>query len=293
MMNDFSSSSDGIGKIDAQDLEIVSRIEGVRPCVHCGHDLHGQPIRRENTLGLLIAFCPECGRAASLVEHPSLGIWGRRLGLLFMTCIIIVVLGFLVATVMSIFGIVMGLSSEIYSPARQALSELVSKDASGMGGWQISETWWEANSQAALDTIWSTIDYRDKDFLMIGTLFLPVCFMFGVIWSGLLLGLRRRYLPLAGVVICGLSWSIMYIGVLLQRQMTEASFPRNTYQAVELTVLPTVGTVVTIAMLIPLLLGLLFGRSIIRSLVKVALPPRSRGIVRPLWEIDRVPLRIP
>ena len=123
--------------IDPRPSNVVSRIDGVRPCLQCGHDLHGQPIRREESLGLLVTFCPECGQAASLVDYPILGIWGRRLGVLSLVCMIIMVLVFLVVSVMSLFGIIMGLTSELYSPAQSALASMID------GGWQIERAWWE------------------------------------------------------------------------------------------------------------------------------------------------------
>lgn len=292
-MSDPSSPSDRADTIDPTRLDIVSRVEGVRPCVHCGHDLHGQPIRREDSLGVLVAFCPECGRAASLVEHPTLGVWGRRLGVFFAACMIAVVILVLVATVMSLFGIMMGLSSEAISDSRAVLSEMVEKDVPGSGGWQIERSWWEANAGEARRAMWWSVDFRDDDFLLIGMLFLPICFLMGVIWSGILLGLRRRHLPLAGAVICLLSWSIMEIGMLVRTRAGVNAFPTSTYRLVEQELLPTVGTFVMSGLSIPFILGLLFGRPILRSLVKAVLPPRSRGILRPLWDIDKVTLRIP
>ena len=53
------------------------RIEGVRRCLQCGHDLNGQPILKEPDLGLLLARCPECGRAAALDEGRSGGLAAR------------------------------------------------------------------------------------------------------------------------------------------------------------------------------------------------------------------------
>ena len=91
----------------------VGRIEGVRPCLQCGHDLHGQVIARESTYGLLIARCPECGSVAALSEHPRLGIWGRRLGTLLMTTMLALLVPLLLLTALAIFGIAAGLFDEL------------------------------------------------------------------------------------------------------------------------------------------------------------------------------------
>ena len=45
---------------------IVARVDGTRPCLRCGHDLHGQSIVREPEYGLFIARCSECGTVAAM-----------------------------------------------------------------------------------------------------------------------------------------------------------------------------------------------------------------------------------
>ena len=272
--------------IDPRPSNVVSRIDGVRPCLQCGHDLHGQPIRREESLGLLVTFCPECGQAASLVDYPILGIWGRRLGVLSLVCMIIMVLVFLVVSVMSLFGIIMGLTSELYSPAQSALASMID------GGWQIERAWWEANAADVRATIWSSVNYRDPEFVGIGLMFLPVCFLFGVIWSAILLGLRRRYLPLVGIAICVLGWLFIW-PVLIADGNFNTNNQISVYKLARLELIPMLSFMVMTGLSIPLMLGLSFGRPILRSLVKVVLPPRSRGMLRPLWDIDGVQLPLP
>ena len=270
---------------DPRRSNVVARIDGVRPCLHCGHDLHGQPIRREESLGLLVTFCPECAQAASLVDYPSLGIWGRRLGVLSLICMIIMVLVFLVVSVMSLFGIIMGLTSELYGPAQSAMNSMID------GGWQVERSWWEANAAKARATMWSSVNYRDPDFVGIGLLFLPICFIIGVIWSGILLGLRRRYLPLVGIAICVLGWLCIW-PVLITDGNYNTSNQISAYRLARRELVPMLSFLVMTGLSIPLMLGLSFGRPILRSLVKVVLPPGSRGMLRPLWEIDgiQVPL---
>ena len=90
----------------------VGRIDGVRPCLHCGHDLHGQAIVREAAYGLLIARCPECGTVAALSEHPRLGIWGKRLGATLMATMLTMLIPLLLLTALAIFGVAAGIYDE-------------------------------------------------------------------------------------------------------------------------------------------------------------------------------------
>ena len=285
-MTESSGISEAGSIGNPQDSRVLSRIEGVRPCLHCGHDLHGQSIRKEESLGILVAFCPECGQAASLVEHPSLGIWSRRLGIFALICLIGMVLGLLVASVMSLFGIMLGLTTELYGPSRSALSGMID------GGWQIENTWWRDNAIEARRVMWSAVDMTDPEFLGIGILFLPICFVLGVIWSGILLGLRRRYLPLAGIAMCLLGWLIMW-PFLIADGTFNASPQMSIYQVTMRELIPLLSLLVMGVLMIPLILGLSFGRPILRSLVKVVLPPRSRRLLRPLWDTDGIPLSVP
>ena len=284
-MNESSRTKKETSISDPRQSGVVSRIDGVRPCLRCGHDLHGQPIRREESLGLLITFCPECGQAASLADYPSLGIWGRRLGVLSLVCVIFTVLVFLVVSVMSLFGMTLGLTSELLSPAQSAMNSMID------GGWQVERSWWEANAAMARERMWSAVNYRDNEFVGIGLLFLPICFIIGTIWSGILLGLRRRYLPLAGIALCLLGWLCIW-PVLIAEGDFNTNNQISAYRLARRELVPLLSFMVMTGLSIPLMLGFSFGRPILRSLVRVVLPPGSRGMLRPLWEIDgiQVPL---
>lgn len=265
----------------ASGSEVVARIEGVRPCLHCGHDLHGQPIRKEKSLGLLISFCPECGQAASMVEHPRLGIWGRRLGILALICMIVMAILFLFVTALSLSGMAIGLTEELGQSPRSALS------AMNDGQWQIESGWWRINAPEARATMWAAIDYGDSTFRSLALMFLVVCFMFGVIWSGILLGMRRRYLPLAGITIGVLAWLIV-LALLLADGAFDLVGTINTQRVMRRELFPTLSFMVISGLLIPLAVGLVFGRPILRAVVTVVLPPRSRSMLRLLWDIDGV-----
>ena len=260
--------------------DIISRIEGVRPCIRCGHDLHGQPIRRETSLGLLIAFCPECGTVAALAEHPTLGVWGRRLGIAAMIAAIIAVIMTFILTILALFGMTMGVSIESVKDARSALTDLNS------GNWQIERSWWEMNADAARVTMWNAVDWTDESMVVPMLLFVPLCFVIGIIWSGMLLGLRRRYLFLPGLAMLGFAWLILVIAVGMIGFDLQDQLQISVYRLAEKELLPMVGMLVLVSLGIPVILGLLGGRTILRATVTFVLPPRARPMLRPLWEID-------
>ncbi|MCP4836364.1 MAG: hypothetical protein GY895_16545 [Phycisphaera sp.] len=266
--------------------KVISRIEGVRPCLQCGHDLHGQPIRRETSLGLLVTFCPECGTAAALAEHPTFSVWGRRLGVAVMiTVIAAVIVGFLL-TILCLFGMTMGISMEAIRDARTAVQEL------NGDSWQIEQGWWLQNADAARKVMWAAIDFQGEPILLT-LMFSPLCFVIGVIWSGVLLGIRGWLLPLAGLPMLVIAWMIVFIAVAITRLETEGSFPISVYRLVEMEMLPAVGAMVLTTLGLALILGLLAGRPILRAVVRFVLPPRARPMLRPLWEIDgKSPTRI-
>lgn len=267
--------------------KVLSRIEGVRPCIRCGHDLHGQPIRREKSLGLLIAVCPECGTVAALAEHPALGIWGRRLGIAAMIVVIIAVIVGFILTILALFGMMMGVSMEGIKDARSALTELNS------GNWRIDHSWWAMNADAARVAMWNAVDWTDADVLILTIVFIPLCFTIGIIWSGVLLGLRRRYLLLPGLAMLGCAWIILFIASSVSGFELQNQPHLSVYRLAETELLPMIGMLVLVSLGIPLILGLLGGRTILRAIVTFVLPPRARPMLRPLWEIDgKSPTRI-
>lgn len=259
--------------------KVLSRIEGVRPCLRCGHDLYGQPIRRDPSLGLLIAFCPECGTAAALAEHPAFGVWGRRLGIAAMITVIAAVIAGFLLTILSLFGMTMGISMEAIRDARNALSEL------NGDSWTVEQAWWLQNADSARKTMWAAVDLQGEPLLLM-LIFSSLCFVIGAIWSGVLLGVRGRLLPLAGLPMLVIAWIIIFIAVMVMRLENANSFPISAYRLVEMEMLPIVGAMVLTTLGLPLILGLLSGRSILRAVVRFVLPPRARPMLRPLWEID-------
>ena len=264
------------------------RIEGVRPCLQCGHDLNGQPILKEPDLGLLLARCPECGRAAALVEHPTLGVWGRRLGVLVLTTIVGVVVILSIVTAASMFGVTMGMFQELSSDARVTLGQMIPENT-----WQVTEDWWRANGTAARPVMWRAVDPWNPDVMTLGIIFLLLSLIAGVLWSGVLLGVRWRWLPLFGIGIGVSSWALTWLPVLTTRNAQGLSFPVSTRDFVMREMLPLVGLGVTAFLTLSLVVGLLVGRPILRAAVGFILPARSRRMLRPLWDVDGLDPEVP
>jgi hypothetical protein len=62
----------------------------------------------------------------------------------------------------------------------------------------------------------------------------------------------------------------------------------STQRVMKRELFPTLSFMVISGLLIPLAVGLVFGRPILRAVVTVVLPPRSRSMLRLLWDIDGV-----
>src|SRR4029079_18116386 len=63
-------------------------------CENCGYNLHGQPVNRDERLGILLCRCPECGRF-----HPAghrttaTSVWLSRLAAAFLALWVLIVVG--------------------------------------------------------------------------------------------------------------------------------------------------------------------------------------------------------
>ncbi len=85
--------------------ERVAMLEVDVFCVECGYNLHSQPVRRDENLGIFVCRCPECGRF-----HPAgtgitaISPWLRRLATILLIFWILIILT-------AIFFICMGLGA--------------------------------------------------------------------------------------------------------------------------------------------------------------------------------------
>ena len=272
------------------------RIDGVRPCLECGHDLHGQPIERAEALGLFFARCPECGTAAPLVEQPVLGPWGRRVGTVLLMTLVLFIVTIALITVLILFGTSMAIADESMAPARAAASSLLPT---------IDPVWWIEN-QDSIDPVWwienqdtvtraikmtSHNPWNDTDVRGMALVFGPLTAFLGVAWSGLLLSVPRRRLPWVAVIANGLAFVMILFFIFVLNPMPEITGPRANVSEVTYRVIgPGMTARICLAQMLIMTVGLLVGRSLLRRTACFLLPPRSRTLLRVLWDADGLKL---
>lgn len=94
-------------------------VEMDRYCDHCGFNLHGQQVFRDEHTGLVVARCPECGRfhAASLSSIAGV-VWLKRFTSVVVLLWIAAIVFFFVMTTIALTGIQVGVLDEITSQVR-------------------------------------------------------------------------------------------------------------------------------------------------------------------------------
>lgn len=263
--------------------EPVGRVEGVRPCVQCGHDLHGQPILREAEHGLLVARCSECGRFASLMDYPMLGLWGRRLGIMLMLLMLAMVIPIALLSALAIFGVGVGLYEEKISAARGLLETMLA--ASGLQ--QVTPEWWEANESRARSAMYRAFATMDRQSWTLTLAFAPVPFLIGIIWSAILCGVRRRWIWVTAPIIGLLAFTYVWLSTIGRSGL--GTIPVWPYSAAfQIMALPALLAIISVQVVL-MAGGLLMGRSILRSIARFVLPPSSRRLLAFLWTIDGLP----
>jgi hypothetical protein len=259
---------------------IVARVDGTRPCLRCGHDLHGQSIVREPEYGLFIARCSECGTVAAMTEYPTLGVWGRRLGIALMTVMIALLIPVGLLSALAIFGISSVIFDERIHAAREVLNLMLGGDG------QVTPEWWSANGADARRRMTEAFFQFDRGDLMLVVATSPVAVLIGIIWSGLLVGLSRRRLWLAGPVLGVIA--LAYVGLALLERDAPGVTPVWIYTAAfAIMGWPGMGSLIVLQTGL-LIVGLLLGRTLTRWLATFALPPRARRLVSFLWTVDEL-----
>jgi len=262
---------------------IVARVEGTRPCLRCGHDLHGQSILREPEHGLFIARCPECGTVAALTEYPTLGVWGRRLGVILMATMIALLIPLALLSALGLFGMSAVLFEERLGEVRPVLEAMAADPMDNLNG-RITPEWWAANGTEARRRMLDAFFQFDRDNLMLAIAMSPLPVLIGITWSAILSGLPRRRVWLAGPIIGAIG--MLYIALGLIDRDPIGVVPVWTYNAVfQIMAWPGMATFLLVETGL-MILGLLIGRTLFRLLAGFALPPRSRRLVSFLWTID-------
>lgn len=125
MIEDDKSTSSGLASTDSV-MSLPPRhahLQADAYCEHCAYNLRGQPIHRDEVLGLVVCRCPECGR-----HHPAgygrglTSAWGRRAAELLAVLWVLIVLALLVLA-----GIGMGATQLMHVHA-MSYSRMVATD---------------------------------------------------------------------------------------------------------------------------------------------------------------------
>ena len=266
--------------------EELARMEGSRPCLACGHDLLGQPIRRLNPHGILIARCSECGTVTPLQEYPVLGPWGRRLGgvlaaFYMFTCLILLIAHGCISWFLTYFNTYEGLR-----PIGRGLGELIrlNNPNGDFNGWRAYKLdLLDEISAAERSEVFSFTYLFTPDMIGGLTSGLLLAFLFGCFWSTYLLGLSRRWIWIPAVIAIAFGW-FMTLTIIWSGSNNTAGMNLTELAMHEFGL--RTSTFLMILWLIPALIGVALGRSICRLIASFVLPPRQRIALAPLWTSD-------
>ncbi len=271
-----------------RETDTGTRLVGTRACIRCHHELDGQPIIRLDPEGLLVARCPECGRASPILEYPVLGHWGSRLGISLLLIYIVIA----IAAVLSLATACFAIALEITQPTTRRFSDFVQSKWEATpkaltpetyDPWRTEVAWWNESGPAILAEFEaaSGLGFKSLPMTEMGG-FLLFSVAFGVIWAGLFAGVRRSrlwILPIVSYVITmGLAISVTTIGdgpLVAVWDIAESVRIRH--------LLP----IALLAGTVGLEIGVLFGRPLIVKLAGLLLPPNRRHDIESLWRVDR------
>jgi hypothetical protein len=254
-------------------------------CENCGYNLHGQPVHRDERLGILLCRCPECGRF-----HPAghrttaTSVWLSRFAAGLLGFWLLIVLAIII-TAAIVFGAITMLHFDEFTHGVQVANdrEVEYKAIPGKANNSWAPYYKDTGEQAPpeIDYRYKLREFKPRDlsevrwvlalmaFLAVGTGFLTGLLAVVFLWHWP----RRRYvyitlLPFAAgafVVVMVLTYDY-YLWIrswMLQRTL---------YYAV-LECIAVIG-------------GIYLGRPIARLLIRMFIPPRPRQHLAFLWRID-------
>ncbi len=293
-MNTTDPTPDSTGSPAARPAETTGengrRLVGTRSCLHCHHELGGQPISRIEPEGLLVVRCTECGRATPILEYPVLGRWGARLGSTLILLHMLIAFGIVTMTSVVSFAIALNITRGSHRDLREFIRskwKVYQADVSNLTApidyLIVDRSWWNQAGPEVLE------QFQAQFGLVIGTLsfwelggFVLLTSVFGVLWAGLFAGVRWTRLWIAPVVLyfvaLGLGMSATPLGdgpTLRIYDISESIRMRHIF--------PMALT----AALLGLEIGMLMGRPLLRIMTHLLLPPSRRHDIDFLWRVDK------
>lgn len=274
-----------------------------RACTGCGFNLLGQIVTKEEHYNLAIAKCPECGTVAALQSYPTMSHWVNRFRALIAAVWMLALLFAFMIQVAIIVSYSNQLSGDIGVPLAKELGsafndwQVANGEASVTENWganlvyfqwvNMSESWVDEHLKATIEDNGGLIKLIDPSSILLlisGTI---GAFVFGVFWSVTLLGASRKKAAIVPVIIGVIAiWVVYGFSTFGYASWQSAQVAQRAYE-------PWVVLWVVIFELPVLLVGLYFGRKIVRAVITLALPARSRVPFSILWTRDGLELPKP
>ncbi len=269
-----------------------SQISTDRPCASCSFNLFGQQIMREPHYELVVVRCPECGAIASLQEYPAMTRWIGKWKLLLAAIWIILLVGLLAATTASMFGTSMGVlniasydyASMIYADYSSWVEETTG-ETNGVGFWKFSDEWIDSRYPSFVASHTPAWSYIDREARWVWLTLSLLAFIWGSLWTTIMLGARRRS------VILALTPIVFLIGFLVFAASGNGFNSSQMLASRQLFI--SVQAISSLVILISLGLGVWLGRKFARMLICLMLPPRLRTPLAILWTRDGLDLPKP
>lgn len=267
------------------------RIRCDRPCIGCGQNLVGTPIRREPATGLLHVLCPECGRAAGVQEYPALGIWGRRLGRIIAGVVVILLLSLLGVSTIPMVASATGVHA--FSGTRFAEwldrqgTDRASRDPAEFRIWRRStenRLHYDALGRPGPFSPGVPVEAWFPPDAIVPLLFSTLGgALIGLVWSACLAQHGVRTVLIVCAVIMGLS--ALFLSAQWLSVMARSSAPDATLRSIgERAVLPASLLIGFLPPLLALAGAAIFGLPVVRVVIRTLLPPRLSAPLLDLWK---------
>ena len=283
-----------------------------RFCQSCGESLHGEPISREPHYNMLITHCRRCNHVAPVQETSRLSRTAQRWGGLVLGFWMLLMAGLWLGGSAAMFGITQGIVEDACRPLgvfiQNKYEQFQPDDADGnyQTNVQVIQstvgappkviinhqdedllnrfgTWWkQQDSKAVLADSGGTWGVIAWSRLWPWLIFSIFPFAFGVIWSILMLNVRRSRLIVAWPMIV-----FLLVGLCMMMFVSWHNVsPQSPTAAARILIGPFMMSATMVYVALLLYLGMLSGRSILRGIVRLTLSPRGISRMSLLWQTD-------
>jgi hypothetical protein len=303
------------------------QIRADRACIGCGFNLFGQPVFKEEHYNMSVARCPECGQVAALQTYPTMSHWVNRFRAILASIWILFLMGAMFGSVMYQVGMSIAsveIASESFSRTiagayeqYEAAKQIESTGVSGVvsntpnstttvtgattvtvttpfpqafagSRWvQLDNDWIEDEFPQVREDLGGLWENIDREFMVMIIPAIVASLAVGIFWSVALLAASRPrafVAPLiASLIACSL---VIGFNTVNGSYITASSFTKTLYT-------PYIVPMMVLLMLSVMGFGVFIGRMVMRKVVLLALPARSRVSFSVLWTRDGLELPKP